>query len=143
MNHLAPVSTIMKDAKDLFTISPDDTLLKIKGIFAENRFHQIPVLNKGKIVGIISKGDFLHALVKIAESGSALDSDTLGKLVAKDYMTTKMATIGLKERVDVAALIFKENIFHCLPIVNDEQELLGLITPFDILKHSFKLTQIY
>lgn len=143
MNHLAPVSTIMKEMKDLFTVSPEDTLVTIKEIFAENRFHHIPVINKHKLVGIISKNDFLQALVNIAESGLVLSEDTLKSLPVKEYMTTKMATIGLKERVDVAALIFKENIFHCLPIVNDEHELLGLITPFDILTHSFKLTQIY
>jgi acetoin utilization protein AcuB len=143
MNHLAPVSTIMKEMKELFTVSPEDTLLTIKEIFAENKFHHVPVINKHKLVGIISKNDFLQALVDIAESGLKLSDDALRSLPVKEYMTTKMATVGLKERVDVAALIFKENIFHCLPIVNEEKELLGLITPFDILTHSFKLTQVY
>ena len=58
-------------------------------------------------------------------------------------MTEKMAKIGPNERVDVAALILKENVFHCIHIVNEEQELLGVITPFDILTNSFKLTQVY
>jgi acetoin utilization protein AcuB len=143
MNNLTPVSTIMKSFQDLFTVSPEDTLATIKEIFQENRFHHVPVINKHKLVGIISKMDLLKASLDAAEAGLILNDDTLKKIPVKRYMTEKMAKIGPKERVDVAALIFKENLFHCIPIVNEEHELLGLITPFDILTHSFKLTQQY
>lgn len=143
MNNLTPVSDIMKPYQDLFTVSPEDTLVTVKEIFQENRFHHIPVINKHKLVGIISKMDLLKASLDAAEAGLVLNDDTLSSIPVKKYMTEKMAKVGPKERVDVAALIFKENVFHCIPIVNEENELLGVITPFDILTHSFKLTQVY
>lgn len=142
MNNLTPVSTIMKPFQDLTTVSPEDTLITIKEIFSANRFHHIPVLNKHKLVGIISKTDFLKACLDIASAGLLLDDDSLNSVQVKKYMTEKLAKIGENERVDVAALIFKENVFHCIPVTNSENELLGLVTPFDILTHSFKLTQI-
>lgn len=143
MNNLTPVSAIMKPFQDLFTVSPEDTLVTVKEIFQENRFHHIPVISKHKFVGIISKTDFLKASLDAAKAGLVLNDDTLSSIPVKQYMIEKVAKIGPKERVDVAALIFKENVFHCIPILNEEHELLGIITPFDILTHSFKLTQIY
>lgn len=141
MNNLTPVSTIMKSFTDLITVSPEDTLATVKEIFNEHRFHHVPVLNKHKLVGIISKTDFYKACLDIVSAGSTLDNATLAAIHVKEYMTEKLAKIAPTERVDVAALIFKENIFHCIPIVNKDNELLGLITPFDILTHSFKLTK--
>lgn len=141
MNNLTPVSTIMKPYSELFVVSPDDNMFTVKEIFQENRFHHIPVISKRKLVGIISKSDLLRVTIDMAEEGLVLNEESLSKVLVKDYMTERMAKVGPKERVDVAALIFKENRFRCLPIVNEDSELLGLLTPFDILKHTFKLTK--
>ena len=142
MNNLTPVSSIMKPFKDIITVSPDDTLATIHEILQENRFHHIPVINKHKLVGIISKTDYLQANINISASGVVPDLEALAATKVKDYMTTKLVKINANERVDVAALLFKENLFHCIPITNENDELEGIITPFDIIKHSFKLTQI-
>jgi acetoin utilization protein AcuB len=130
MYNLTPISSIMKPFQDLLTISPKDTLSTVKEIFQENRFHHIPIIYKHKLVGIISKMDFLKATLDAAESGLVLNEETLKTIPVKKYMTERIAKIGPNERVDVAALIFKENLFHCIPIVNETQELLGIITPF-------------
>lgn len=143
MNNLTPVSTIMKPFKDIVTVSPDDSLVTIQEILKENRFHHIPVIHKHKLVGIISKTDFFKASLDISAAGQVIDEKSLSERKVSQYMTEKMVKIQAKERVDVAALLFKENRFHCLPIVNDENELEGILTPFDIIKHSFKLTQVY
>ncbi len=143
MNNLTPVSTIMKPFKDIITVSPDDSLATIQEILNANRFHHIPVINKHKLVGIISKTDFLRACLEISAAGNIIDEKSLSEQKVSQYMTQKMVKIQANERVDVAALLFKENRFHCLPIVNDENELEGIVTPFDIITHSFKLTQVY
>ncbi|MFK7950806.1 MAG: CBS domain-containing protein [Saprospiraceae bacterium] len=143
MNNLTPVSAIMRSFKDIITVSPEDSLVTIQEILKENRFHHIPVINKHKLVGIFSKTDFFRASLDISTAGNVIDESSLSEKKVSQYMTEKMVKIQAKERVDVAALLFKENRFHCLPIVNDENELEGIITPFDIIKHSFKLTQVY
>lgn len=143
MNNLTPVSTIMKPFKDIVTVSPEDSLATIQEILKENRFHHIPVINKHKLVGIFSKTDFFKASLEISASGVVIDEKSLSAKKVSQYMTEKIVKIPSTERVDVAALLFKENRFHCLPIVNENNELEGIITPFDILKHSFKLTQVY
>lgn len=140
-NDLSPVSEIMRT--DLVTVNPTDNMLKVKDIFEKYRFHHLPVVEYKQLVGMISKTDYYEMCIKLAKQGKLLSEDVLYKELVKDYMTTGLAKIKANERVDVAALIFKDNRFHSLPVVNDIGELEGLITPLDILEHSFKLTEIY
>ena len=56
MNQLAPVSDIM--TKTVITVSPNDSLLNVEHIFTQNNIHHIPVVDEGKLVGIVSKEDY-------------------------------------------------------------------------------------
>lgn len=56
MNLLAPISTIM--TTKLITLSPDDDLTKLEDVFKENKIHHVPIVDKGELVGIISKQDY-------------------------------------------------------------------------------------
>jgi CBS domain-containing protein len=45
---------------DIITITPDDTLLTAANIFCENLFHALPVVENGKLVGILSPIDLVN-----------------------------------------------------------------------------------
>ncbi len=135
MNLFAPVSSLMTDHKHLITVSPEESLVKIKAIFDSNTFHHIPVVHFREIVGIISKSDFEHFM----GSGSAYNDDRfihelrLHSATAQDIMTKRLGKVESTDRLNVAVEIFTINRFHALPVV-DDGELVGIITPFDILK---------
>ena len=140
-NDLAPVKEIMRT--DLITVSPADNMLKVKEIFEKYRFHHLPVVEYKKLVGMLSKTDYYEMCIELAKKGELLADEVFYKEQVKNYMTTGLAKIQATERVDVAALIFKDNRFHALPVVSEAGELEGLITPFDIVTHSFVLTETY
>lgn len=134
MNLLAPVSDLM--TKDLVTISPEDHLSTVKKIFDENSFHHIPVVEAGKLVGMISKSDFL--LFSHIPDGD-IYSDFLESLRQKNYrvkdlMTTKLAKLDPTDRVNVALEVFRVNRFHAVPVVENER-VVGIITTFDIIDY--------
>jgi CBS domain-containing protein len=52
-------------------------------------------------------------------------------------MTEKVVTLNPHESVGAAAMIFLKHLFHGLPIVNDEKQLVGIVTTHDILKYEF------
>lgn len=139
MDTLAPVSTIM--TKDLITVNPESKLSEVRKIFAEHRIHHVPVVNYKKIVGIISKTDLLHFLkgLNIESTENILNEIRLQNYHAKDIMVTGMAKLASHERIDVALAIFKENLFHSIPIV-DNDELVGLVTTYDIIDALAKKT---
>jgi acetoin utilization protein AcuB len=135
MNTFVPISRLMTDYKNLVTVNPEDTLLTIKEIFAHNNFHHIPVVRFREIVGIISKTDFEHFMggASLCDEDRFVSELRLQRTTAKDLMTTRLGKVESTDRLNVALEIFILNRFHALPVV-DNGELVGIITPFDLLK---------
>jgi len=130
---LSPVSQIM--SKDVITVSENDPLILVKEIFEENNFHHVPVLNKGRLVGIISKSDLLFFLRGFS-SQVHVDNDQvrLKTITAGKIMTSGLGKMESTDRINVAIDIFKKNIFHAIPIL-EKDNLVGIVTPLDILKN--------
>ena len=132
MNLLTPVSELM--TKKLITVNPEDKLRVVKEIFDSNNIHHIPVVRYRKIVGIISKADLLYYLKGMGNSGykDALNEERLQLATAEDIMTTGLGKLEPTDRIDVALDVFLKNIFHALPVVEND-ELVGIITTHDII----------
>lgn len=132
MNLLHPVSEIM--TRNPVTVSPDDQLIKIDHIFKEHKFHHVPVVEEGKLVGIVSKSDFLFFKRGFNESQTMerMEEVRMRNYTARDIMTKGIAKLSSSDKINVALEIFKVNIFHALPIV-DDGKLVGIITTLDII----------
>lgn len=131
MNLLAPVSTIM--TKDLITISPNDPIEVISKIFGTKRIHHLPVIEDGQLVGIVSKSDYLFFRRGYSQE-TQMDDQRIKKHKASEIMIKGIAKLEPSDRINVALEIFKENILHAIPVVEDGK-LRGIITPLDIIRH--------
>jgi acetoin utilization protein AcuB len=134
MNILAPVKTIM--SSHLFTVNPEDKLTQIQEIFDQHNIHHIPVVRFKELVGMVSKTDFLHFIrgFNHNEEDRFVNEARLRAYTAKDIMTTGLAKLKPNDRINVALEIFLVNRFHAIPIVEDNNELVGILTTFDIIK---------
>jgi len=117
------------------TVEPEDTMKKVEQVFRENRIHHIPVVEKGKLLGIVSKSDYLFFKRGFNDqtTDNRIDEFRLKTRKVKDIMTKGIAKLETADRIGVALEIFKENLFHAIPIV-DDGKLEGIITTFDIIK---------
>lgn len=133
MNLIAPVSRIM--STKLVTLGIDDHLEEVKKLFDTHNFHHIPIIDEDhKLLGIVSKQDFLyflHGFTNEPVSGTA--ADLLKNTTVEKIMTTGLAKLEPGTRVNVALEVFKENLFHALPVVDGDQ-LVGIITTYDIIR---------
>lgn len=120
------LSSIM--TKNVVTVSSSDSLDKVKTLLFEKHFHHIPVVDDGKLVGIITSWDLMKLNKKFEEYGG---------YKVKDVMTTKVASLGPDELIGAAAMIFLKHLFHGLPIVDNNGTLVGIVTTHDILKYLF------
>ncbi len=135
MNILAPVSTIM--TTDVIALNPRDPLTKVKEIFDENRIHHIPIVQFKNLVGIVSKTDliaFLKGVTKFTKNAPNIDGMRLRNFSVNDIMTEGIAKVEPNTRIDVVLEILKENLFHAVPVVNEKNELQGIVTTYDIIK---------
>lgn len=133
MDLTKPVSNYM--TTKLITAECRDNLRVINELFQKNRIHHIPVVKFRGIKGLISKSDFLHFKRGMAQSKyeENLEDNRLDHYFAEDIMTRDLVTIAPDDRMSLALEILKENLFHALPVTQNE-ELVGIITTFDFLK---------
>lgn len=134
MNLLAPVSTIM--TKDPIVISPNDSMKDVEGLFKKHNIHHLPVTFGGKLVGIVSKSDYLFFKrgfnTRINEE--IADIFRLREWKVGEIMTTGLAKMDPNQRINVALDVFSKNLFHAI-LVTEEEKLVGIVTTLDIIKH--------
>ena len=117
------------------TIKPDDTLQQVRQILSEVSYHHLLVQCDGKLVGLISDRDVLRNLSPFlgTEKESPQDKELL-HIRVETIMSSELVTVDRETSVDCASILLLENNISCLPVVNDESEIEGIITWKDILK---------
>jgi len=111
---------------------PEDKVRDVAKMMVEKKVQQLPVVQDGKLVGMIASYDLWR--------DSMTPGDDDNKLV-RDVMTTRVIKITPKDKVGTAAELFMDKRFQTLPVVNLQNELKGVITAFDVIRHT--LTREY
>ena len=129
---------------DVMTIDEETSMMKASQIMKENNNRRLPVMHKGKLVGMVTDRD-----IKEASTSKATTLDVhelyylLSELKVKDIMSKNVFTIGPEETVEKAAVKMLEHRISGLPVVNDKGKVVGVITQGDIFKVLVSLTGIY
>jgi CBS domain-containing protein len=115
--------------KDPIVATPDQTVGDVSRIMLEQQLQQLPVVSDGKLLGMVTAYDLWKSML----NGSNNDS-----LKVRDVMNTKVVKITPLDKVGTAAELFADRRFKTLPVVNLNNELKGVVTAFDVIKHVFK-----
>lgn len=135
MNIFSPISSLMTDHTKLITVGPEESILKVKEIFDQHNFHHIPVVHFREIVGIVSRNDFEYFMGGAShyEEDKYVNELRMERTLVKEIMIKRLGKVAPDDRINVALEVFLINRFHALPVVEND-ELVGIITPFDIMK---------
>ena len=132
MNLLNSISSIM--TPNPICVDIHDTLTIVDRLFKENHIHHLPVISSGKLVGMLSKSDFLFFRHGFSDEQSKLEDEVrMNNFLAKDIMTKRLAKLEPSDKINVALEVFKENLFHALPIVENDK-IIGIVSTFDIIR---------
>lgn len=116
------------------TISPQTTLPEAQQIMMENRIRRLPVVWKGKLVGIVTFGDIREAKPSDATTLSVYELNyLLDQLPVKNIMTPDPVTIPPGATIQEAAAIMLEKKIGGIPVV-ENGELVGIITESDFCR---------
>lgn len=118
--------------KRLITLHADDSLNIVSKTFEKHKFHHIPIIEHGKLAGILSKTDLLR-LLSVRDQYS---EQAFKRIRARDFMTSNVITVRPDDTVGLAADMFLTNDLHALPVV-DDGELVGIVTTHDLLKYAY------
>ena len=102
---------------------------------SERKIRRLPVLDgHGKLVGIVSDKDLLHASPSPVTSLSVWEiTELLGKLTVEKVMTSEVITVAEETPLEEAALIMADRRIGGLPVMR-KQALVGIITESDLFK---------
>ena len=115
--------------KDPVVASPEQTIEEVSKIMVERSIQQMPVVEDGKLKGMITS----HDLWENIQTGNGNEN-----LHVSDVMTTKVIKITPIDKVGTAAELFMDKRFKSLPVVNLRNELKGVVTAFDLIRHVVK-----
>ena len=113
------------------TVSPDDPLSVAAGILREHRFHHLPVVEGGRLVGILSDTDLRNAsFAAIPAEGDV--GEAAGDRPVRKAMRTEVWSVTPDDSVEDALLILTREKFGALPVLSGDR-LVGIITRADLL----------
>ena len=129
--------------KKVFTVEPHDMIDRVFFLIHYEKVRHLPVIEKGKVVGIVSDRDLYKALGPKSNSNSIASEGTtelhvLPKKVAH-IMHRGVITVQTDTYASKAASLMADNKIGALPVVNSKNKLVGILSATDILKVFAKL----
>ena len=134
MKKNTPITELM--SKEFKVIGVNDTLNKAEEILFSNKFKHLPVLEKGKLVGIISKTD-IKRMSFADEFGTAefeADQEIFKMLTVGQVMISKPFTLDSSATIKDAAKILSVKEFRAIPIL-EKDKIVGILTTKDLIKY--------
>lgn len=113
-------------SKDIEVVNREDTIESVVERFVETGYHGFPVVYGSELVGIITKLD----LLKILERKGIKD---VFATHVKDLMTQKPLKVDKDTHLVKAAKIMINNEISLLPVVDDGENIVGVISKTDLV----------
>ena len=119
----------------------DDSILALKAVFDRERFHHAVVLEATAVVGVVSDRDVLKAVSPFVGKATerSQDAGTLHRRVHQ-IMSRALVTIGPDETVQAAVKKMLAERVSCLPVLDQNKRLLGIVTLRDIVTRTVGLS---
>ena len=130
-------------SKPVITAEANDSMNEVMDLMKEHEIGMVPVMKKGKLVGIVTDRDLKRS--------SASDATTLeihellfliSKIKVKDIMTKDPITVPFDFTVEEAAEVLMKNRISGAPVVDHDGQIVGTITKGDLFRVLISLTGV-
>lgn len=130
--------------KDVKTVGRDTPLKEVARVLSELGISGLPVVEDGRVVGVVSEADILvkergsnpglGGLVGLLFDETADIGRKLHARTAGESMSSPAITIGPNRPVSEAAGLMTDRMVNRLPVVTDDGALLGIVTRADLVR---------
>jgi acetoin utilization protein AcuB len=121
-------STRVEDVmtRKVITLRPDQTFADVVNLMAKHSFRHFPVVESpARLVGVISDRDILRALARTGD----WNASHVRQFMSRDVVAVKPDT-----KLSLATGMMLSKRINCLPVVDDNSVICGIITSTDLLK---------
>ena len=146
---------LLKDimTKDVLTLSPNDPLEKAAELFVEHGVSGAPVIDAfNNVIGILTEGDLVRQQKPLTKPLFLMlfdgaipvnlktiknEVEEMGATTVAQLMTQDVVSLHEYDEVSEAADYMIEKNINRVPIINDEGQLLGIVTRHDIVRATY------
>jgi CBS domain-containing membrane protein len=119
---------------ELMELKPDERLHLANDLMKLGRVHHMPVVSKGRVVGLVTERDLFRAAVSsVLRFRAAAAREWLEHIPVSEVMTRDVITAAPDWTVAYAVDVMLKHRIGCLPVV-DRGKLVGLVTETDCLR---------
>ncbi|MBE0437017.1 MAG: CBS domain-containing protein [Methylomicrobium sp.] len=123
----------------VFTVEQHDMIDRVFFLLHYEKVRHLPVVEKGKVIGIVSDRDLYKALGPKSNSNSVetVEGKTVLQVVpqkVQHIMRRGVLTVNPDTYASEAASIMAENKVGALPVVDKNNKLVGIVSATDILR---------
>lgn len=134
MKHNVPVHEIM--AADPITVHAQQKVSDVHRSIVERKIHHVPVVSGRKLIGLISATDLLRVSWGDVNKQDPRQVDALlDTLTIRDVMQEDVVTVRRSDTVRRAAELLAQGDYHGLPVVDDDGNLVGMVTSTDVIRY--------
>jgi CBS domain-containing protein len=112
--------------RETYTVERDQSVLEVAKFMVERNIGAVPVLDRGKLVGIFSERDIMKRVL--------VEGKDPKKAKVGDVMTPNPLVVTADETLENCMVLMKQHGFRHLPIL-DGAKLVGLVSLRDLLLH--------
>ena len=132
MKRNEPITRIM--TKSPVTVHLGQKLSDVHAVMREGGFHHVPVVSGNKLVGILTSTDLLRVSYEYGTDPRQTET-VLDHTVSIEQLMNAPITLKKDQQVRDAVEAFTSGAFHSLPVVDDDGNLMGIVTTTDVLRH--------
>ena len=130
-------------SKQVITVDANDSMNKAIHLLKEHNIKMLPVMEKGKLVGVVTDRDLKRSS---ASDATSLEIHELlyliSKIKVKDIMTKNPVTIPLDYTIEEAAEVLLKHNISGVPVIDHHGNIVGIITQNDIFRTLISLTGV-
>jgi len=119
------------------TVGPETLVSEAREIMTAGKFRHLPVTdNNDLLLGIITDRDIRSALPSalMGENKKSEDLPGIATLPVSRIMTKVVTSLSVESTLDDALILFGENKVGALPVIDEENRLVGILAVRDLLK---------
>ncbi|MBI2372236.1 MAG: CBS domain-containing protein [Deltaproteobacteria bacterium] len=121
-------------SRPVITIAPEESLAEARGLMVKHEIRRLPVVEDGRLVGIVSDRDVRTAWPSTATTFAAHELGYLvDRLAIREVMQPNVLTVTPYTRLEEAARLLRDRKIGGLPVVSGAQ-VVGIITETDIFR---------
>ena len=130
------VESIMQ--REFASVRSDERLDFVDDVMALGRVRHMPVVDDGKLVGVVTQRDLLAAsLSRVLDFDRQERRTFLRSIDVREVMAGRPITVAPKATLTEAAALLLRHKIGCLPVVGPGGEALGLVTETDLLRAAY------